>query len=242
MIQMELKEYLKKTNQDKVCSYFVTRKYVFLDKYLKNAEGRKTALDLGSNLGLFTELMRRKGYDSCGIEIDKEKVKWAKNNWKAKFIHGSAEKIPFKNNAFDLIIMLDTLEHVIDRNRALSEINRVLKPDGTAIITVPNTWSYFYTRSFLTFALRGMKPWKNVHYQQNYFFWEHQINQFLKIIDARPTLAVPFFEPKAISRTRLSKFEFERKGLAWLSAEPIIICKKRGIGVKDNSDNTNLEL
>lgn len=237
---MELNEYLIKSKQDGVSAYFIARKYAFLGRYLENADGKKKALDIGSNFGLFTELLKRKGYDSYGLEVDKGRVEWAKRNCSAKYLHGSAEKIPFKDKSFDVVIMLDTLEHVIDRGKALSEINRVLKPNGKAIITVPNTWSYFFMRSFLTFTLRGMKPWKNVHYQQNYFFWEHLINQFLKIVDTRPILAVPFFEPKLMSRRRFAKFEYGRKNLAWMSADPVFICLKRGKRVEDNTDSTVL--
>jgi ubiquinone/menaquinone biosynthesis C-methylase UbiE len=235
---MELNEYIKRTRMDRASAYFVARKYSFLRRYLKNGSGKKKSLDIGSNLGLFSELLKKKGYDSYGLEIDKKKVEWAKKNCSAKYIHGSAEKIPFKDNNFDIIIMFDTLEHIIDRSKALNEVNRVLKPNGIAIITVPNIWSYFYFRSFVTYTLRGMKPWKNVHYQQNYFFWEHQINQFLKIVDRRPILTIPFFEPKLMPKKMLSGFEFNKKNLAPLSAEPIIICIKREKRVGDNTDTT----
>jgi len=237
---MELEEYLIKTRQDRVSQYFITRKYIFLDKYIEKNKGKMKALDIGSNFGLFTELLKRKGYDAYGIDINEKKVKWAKKNCRAKYMLGSAESIPFKDSTFDIVILLATLEHIIDRGKALSEINRVLKKNGKVIITVPNTWSYFYMRSFVTFALRGMTPWINTHYQQNYFHWEHQLNQFLKIIDSRPLLSIPFFEPKLISGMRLAKFEYTKKNLAWMSAEPFFICTKREKRVEENTDNTVL--
>lgn len=50
---------------------------------------------------------------------------------------GSAEKIPFKNNFFKLVVAWHILEHVIDDQKAFSEISRVLKPGGNFLITVP---------------------------------------------------------------------------------------------------------
>lgn len=237
---MNLSQYLNKTKQDKVSRYFITRKYLFLEKYLKCADKPMKALDIGSNYGLFTELLKNKGYDAFGIDVDKEKVGWAKKNCNANYKIGSAEKIPFKDNEFDVILLLATLEHIIDRATALKEINRVLKPEGKLIITVPNTASYFFIRSFLTYSLRGSKPWKNVHYQQNYFHWEHQIHQFVKIVDSRPILFLPFAEPKILSPSSLSNFEYTKGNWAWASAEPIFICTKRKSQLKDNTDTTLL--
>ena len=47
------------------------------------------------------------------------------------------QDIPFEDNKFDLIITEDVLEHVWNIDRALKEINRVLKKDGMHIFTVP---------------------------------------------------------------------------------------------------------
>lgn len=49
----------------------------------------------------------------------------------------AAEKLPFANGCFDAIICSEVLEHVADPLSALSEIRRVLRPNGTALITVP---------------------------------------------------------------------------------------------------------
>jgi SAM-dependent methyltransferase len=45
--------------------------------------------------------------------------------------------IPFKDNYFDVILCSHVLEHVPDANKAMSELYRVLKPNGWAILQVP---------------------------------------------------------------------------------------------------------
>ncbi len=45
--------------------------------------------------------------------------------------------IPFKNNEFDIIICNHVLEHILDDKKAMTELFRVLKPDGWAILQVP---------------------------------------------------------------------------------------------------------
>ena len=45
--------------------------------------------------------------------------------------------LPFESETFDWVIANHVLEHIIDEKRALSEINRVLKPQGKAILMIP---------------------------------------------------------------------------------------------------------
>ncbi len=46
-------------------------------------------------------------------------------------------RLPFADERFDVVFCLETLEHVYDESRAIVELKRVLKSDGTLIVTVP---------------------------------------------------------------------------------------------------------
>jgi SAM-dependent methyltransferase len=48
------------------------------------------------------------------------------------------DQFPFEKECYDCVISIDVLEHLEDDQPFLLEINRVLKPGGTAIVTVPN--------------------------------------------------------------------------------------------------------
>lgn len=52
-------------------------------------------------------------------------------------ICGSADRLPFRNEIFDLVLALDVIEHIDDDRAAVKEFYRVLKPGGRLIITVP---------------------------------------------------------------------------------------------------------
>lgn len=56
-----------------------------------------------------------------------------------------ATKMPFKDEYFSQVIILDVLEHIKDHHKALYEINRILKRNGKLVICVPNDTflSYF---------------------------------------------------------------------------------------------------
>jgi SAM-dependent methyltransferase len=55
----------------------------------------------------------------------------------ATSIAGDVTSLPFPDNAFDRVIAAEILEHVLDDQRAMSELGRVLRPGGLAAITVP---------------------------------------------------------------------------------------------------------
>lgn len=70
----------------------------------------------------------------------------AVNNLKAKGLRaylGTAEKLPFKDNSFDLVVAWDVMEHIPDDRRAFAEVTRVLKSGGHFLFSVPLREEYF---------------------------------------------------------------------------------------------------
>jgi ubiquinone/menaquinone biosynthesis C-methylase UbiE len=68
-----------------------------------------------------------------------------------RFVPGCAEHIPLADGAADLVFMSQVLHHVVDRPRALREVQRVLRPGGRLCVrqtTRENLDSYFYQRFF----------------------------------------------------------------------------------------------
>ncbi len=52
-------------------------------------------------------------------------------------VQGDALRVPFRDGAFDRIIVSEVLEHVKDDTLAIAELSRVLKPQGVLAVTVP---------------------------------------------------------------------------------------------------------
>ncbi len=52
-------------------------------------------------------------------------------------VHFDIQNIPFENNSFDVVICNHVLEHVDSDKQAMQEIYRILKPNGFAILQVP---------------------------------------------------------------------------------------------------------
>jgi len=81
-------------------------------------EARLTAIDVSS---VFLETARKnlRGYD-------------------ARFEKGELERLALPAQSFDRVICTEVLEHTEDPAAILAEIRRLLRPDGLAVITVPN--------------------------------------------------------------------------------------------------------
>jgi len=60
-----------------------------------------------------------------------------------ELVNGSALQIPFANHSFDLIIIQDVIEHLINTSDFYSEVKRVLRMNGVVYLSTPNKLSVF---------------------------------------------------------------------------------------------------
>ena len=114
---------------------FVLAKKHILDKY---SNGK--ILDIGCYSGVFIEEMVKEGFESHGVDVHGELMRFLDDdnlNKNLRYIFGSSENLPLSDNDYDVVTAFDVLEHVIDFDKALSEIERVCKPDGLIIINLP---------------------------------------------------------------------------------------------------------
>lgn len=72
-----------------------------------------------------------------GLDISVETIHFAKQRGIDRIVRGDAQKIPFKDESFDLVLALDAFEHFPDDVGSMGEVARVLKGDGALILTVP---------------------------------------------------------------------------------------------------------
>ena len=97
-------------------------------------------LDLGCSTGGFLGYLHKKACcrELYGCDVSSEAIAEAQYSYPGiKFVHISS-KIPFPNSYFDVVTMLDVLEHVPNEHDVLSEITRVLVKGGVLILSVPH--------------------------------------------------------------------------------------------------------
>ncbi|MEW6618118.1 MAG: class I SAM-dependent methyltransferase [bacterium] len=95
-------------------------------------------LDVGCALGFFIELLKKQGYEAKGVEFSNDAAEYAREELGLEVFTGSVEEIGFETQSFNLVTMLDVLEHVVSPNGILKEVNRILKKEGLVLATVPN--------------------------------------------------------------------------------------------------------
>jgi 2-polyprenyl-3-methyl-5-hydroxy-6-metoxy-1,4-benzoquinol methylase len=106
---------------------------------LINSESEKgKILDIGAGVGDFLAVCKNDGWQTTGIEPS-EKAKAIAIKKGVKFVDTLSE---LKNNSFDVITMWHVLEHVPNLENQISELKRLIKPNGTIIIAVPNFNSF----------------------------------------------------------------------------------------------------
>lgn len=99
-------------------------------------------LDIGCAGGTFTnELSRNLKSQITAVDISPDAIAYARTKYphidfQVHDLH--QESLPFADNSFDTVTMLETLEHVLNPVEILQEIKRVVKPDGEVIILVPS--------------------------------------------------------------------------------------------------------
>ncbi|MGQ9617987.1 MAG: class I SAM-dependent methyltransferase [Candidatus Aminicenantia bacterium] len=116
--------------------------YRWIVKVLSPQQGGKKLLDVACGAGFFLKELTNLPIFSVGFDISEIALKKAReNSFCYKLICGAGEFLPFKNESFDYVVNLGSLEHFLEPDKGVREMVRVLKKDGKCLVFVPN--SYF---------------------------------------------------------------------------------------------------
>ena len=105
------------------------------------------ALDVGCGYGYLTYALNKYGLQTKGIDISKEAISNAISNYGNYFINGDFFKIDNINDKFDLICMLEIIEHVDDPKKYIDKAWSLLNPGGVLYISTPN--KNFYKKKLI---------------------------------------------------------------------------------------------
>ena len=94
-----------------------------------------SVLDVGCGDGELVHLLKERGYDVRGLDIDPSGCRYPEVAVQRCDI---MDGLPFEDAAFDLLTVQEVIEHLEDPFKAVREFHRVLKPGGLLLLTTPN--------------------------------------------------------------------------------------------------------
>jgi SAM-dependent methyltransferase len=95
----------------------------------------RNALDVGCGEGRFCRMLRSRGVDAVGVDPTPALLAVARTrDARGTYVEATAERLPFPENAFDLVVSYLSLIDIPDVETAIPEMARVLKPGGTLLI------------------------------------------------------------------------------------------------------------
>jgi ubiquinone/menaquinone biosynthesis C-methylase UbiE len=100
------------------------------------AEGNvlEVAVGTGLNLAHYGPAVRLTGIDLSPLMLEIARNRAAELNKSADLREGDAHHLPFEDRSFDSVVCTFSLCNIPDVELAISEMNRVLKPDGRLIL------------------------------------------------------------------------------------------------------------
>jgi O-antigen biosynthesis protein len=113
-------------------------RYELAKDFVKNKE----VLDIACGTGYGSDMLAAAGAKRLiGMDIDKIAVQTASQKYRREnleFRQGKAEKLELADRSMDIVTSFETIEHLEEPKKYLSEIKRVLKDEGLLIISTPN--------------------------------------------------------------------------------------------------------
>lgn len=108
------------------------------DRVFEDLSGKKI-LEIGVGPGKLLIRIAKKGYTVIGIELrrgmaDEARRRVKKAGFDIDILHQSVYHLPFKDETFDCIVLTFVLAEIIELERAIVEMKRVLKRNGKIIV------------------------------------------------------------------------------------------------------------
>jgi len=114
-----------------------------IEEFVGPVAGKKIA-DLGCGGGLLAIPLLDRGANVTGVDISAESIAVAREvaGRRGKFIVGDICHLPLPADSFDLVLLMDVMEHIESADRVMQEASRILSSGGKLIIgTINRTWS-----------------------------------------------------------------------------------------------------
>lgn len=138
---------------------------VVLDFIQKAHREPKNILDVGCASGWFLSKIKKKypASQCSGVDVYKKSIDHGKKLYKnLNFMLSDAHHLPFPDKSYDVVICAEVLEHVVNPEKVLEEIRRVLMSDGIAVIEM-DTGNFLFQLIWHWWTHIRHGVWKDSH-------------------------------------------------------------------------------
>ena len=173
--------------------------------------GLKVA-EIGCGRGSFSIHLAGLGADVTAMDFSEAAINIAKDrsrrmnievDWKV----GDAQDTKLPNDAFDVVISCECMEHVPEPKRMMGELSRILKPGGRLLLTTPSQlnaqllgWVHAWWKKAEYNSGSGVQPHENLFFTWQIVRWLKKSGLKITGRDARifPFLLLPRVNPKKL--------------------------------------------
>lgn len=179
----------KESEQNRLLSFYIE---MVDDRYVEEEVGRMATarhtikklnrfrkygsrlLDVGCCTGFLLDEAKKAGWEVYGVEPSKWAADYAKEKFHLDIYNTTLEKAKFDSKYFDVVIMQDTIEHLLNPKEVLIEIGRILKPTGILYINTPDI------ESLASHILKIR--WWGINQFTFYYFSKDTLNKLLESV------------------------------------------------------------
>ena len=120
----------------RIKSVLKEQKIKMILSYIRDTSGKK-CLDIGSGSGIISLMLRGNGGDWASGEMEEHALNSIRKVVGEDVYRIDGQSTPFRDKSFDVVVIVDFLEHIETDKKFVSELYRIVKDGGILIINVP---------------------------------------------------------------------------------------------------------
>lgn len=171
--------------------------HLAIEADLKDKDIVEIGCGRGGGLSYITKTFKPK--TACGIDLDKNAVKFCRSHYKQdglSFRQGNAQDLDFEYNSCDVLINVESSHRYPDMSAFLSEVKRVLRPGGYFLLT-DFRYDYDFEATKLLLETFGMTIKKEININDN-------VIDSLDLSNSKRIQIVKKLTPRFLHKTALS--------------------------------------
>lgn len=194
----------------------INRHYsLFLNMLAPFFEPGKKMLDVGCGAGFFLKAASERGWDAEGVEISDYAAEYARGVVKQKVYTGKLESVDLTPASYDIITLLDTIEHLFTPHIGINLIYKLLSKGGILFIQTPDYNSL--SRLLLGKDWAVLSPFEHIHY------FSHKTLNLLLEREGFEQININnhiFFHPDYTHDKKALRYKLWRKSYAYIAQKP----------------------